>query len=90
MDVPVESAELELRASFPMGGKYGVPEEEGVAMEKLTYVLDVKSSARPERVRALVEKAEATCHASNSLRVPVPVEGRLRLNGSELPFTPPV
>jgi len=35
-------------------------------------------------VVALVETAARYCHAAQSLRVPVPVEGTLRLNGEEL------
>lgn len=89
MDVAVEKAEVELRATFPQEGKYGLRDDVGVAMELLTYVLDIRSDAPAERVRALAERAEATCHAANSLRVEVPVEATLRLNGEELPLTPP-
>lgn len=89
MDVPIEKAELELRATFPQEGKYDLKEGVGVAMEKLTYVLDIASGAPPPEVRAVVQRAEAACHAENSLRVSIRVEPTLRLNGQELAVTPP-
>jgi organic hydroperoxide reductase OsmC/OhrA len=89
MDVPIDSAEIDLRATFPTAAKYGLDPGGGAAMEKLTYTIEIASPAPPERVRELVETAERDCHASNSLRVPVQVEGTLRLNGEDVPFTPP-
>lgn len=79
---------MDLRATFPQEGKYGL-KDIGVAMEELTYVLDIASAAPPDRVRAAVERAEAMCHAENSLRVVVPVEPMLRLNGEDVEIRPP-
>lgn len=89
MDVPIEAAEIDLRATFPTASKYGLDPRGGAAMETLRYAIDVTSPASPKRVRELVETAERYCHASNSLRVPVAVEGTLRLNGEAVPFSPP-
>ncbi len=89
MDVEIESAEIDLRATFPTSAKYGLDPSGGAAMEKLEYTIDIAGPAPRERVRELVETAERHCHASNSLRVPVAVEGSLRLNGEVVPFTPP-
>jgi organic hydroperoxide reductase OsmC/OhrA len=89
MDVEIDAAEIDLRATFPTAAKYGLDPRGGAAMEKLTYTIDIASPAPADRVRELVETAERHCHASNSLRVPVTVEGALRLNGEVVPFTPP-
>ncbi len=88
-DVPIDRAEMELRATFPLEGKYGGDPTVGVAMERLTYTIDIRSDAPRERVARLVETAERYCHAANSLRVPLPVDGALRLNGEAVPFTAP-
>ncbi len=53
-------------------------------MDKLSYVLDLVSDAPPDRVRAAVDRAEATCHAANTLRIEVPIEPSVRLNGQRL------
>jgi hypothetical protein len=87
--VPIESAEIDLRATFPNASKYGLDESGASAMEGLSYVLDVRSSAAPDRVRRVVERAERDCHAANSLRVPTTVAGTLRLNDEVVPFTLP-
>lgn len=89
MDVPIEAAEIDLRATFPTASKYGLDPSGGAAMEALSYAIDITSPAPRERVRELVETAERYCHASNSLRVPVRVEGTLRLNGEAVPFAAP-
>jgi|SRR5712691_1570628 len=87
-DVPLESVEMEVRATFPQLGKYGLDPSVGVAMEGLEFTLDIRSSAPPEKIAALVETADRFCHASQSLRVPVSVKGTLRLNGEEVSFAP--
>jgi hypothetical protein len=87
--VPIEAAEIDLRGAFPNASKYGLDDSGASAMEGLSYVLDIRSSAPPDRVRRIVERAERDCHAANSLRVPVKVSGTLRLNDEVVPFTPP-
>jgi len=89
-DLALDKVEMELKATFPQEGKYGLDPKIGVAMEKLSYRIDVESREPAERIARLIETADGACHAANSLRVPVPVEGILRLNGAEVPFTPPV
>ena len=86
-DVPIGSAEMEVRATFPQLGKYGLDPSVGVAMERLDYTIDVQSSAPREKILTLVETAERYCHAAQSLRAPVEVQGTLRLNGEDVTRT---
>src|SRR2546430_17646126 len=83
-DVPIDAAEMEVRATFPQLGKYGLDPSVGVAMERLEYALDVRSDAPREKVGALVETPARYCHAAQSLRGPLPVQGTPRPNGEEL------
>jgi hypothetical protein len=85
LKVKLDGLEVDVRARFAVGEKYGA-DEEGSAMEALTYVLDVRSSAPPEVVQRVAALGERYCHASHSLRLPVPVEPSLRLNGKPLAF----
>ena len=85
----ISAAEVDVRATFPQMRKYGLDPEAGVAMERLAYTLEIESPASPDAVARLAEMAAANCHAENSLRVPVPIECTLRLNGDDVPFMPP-
>ncbi len=84
MDVQIDAAEMDVRGTFPIGGKYGAVDDDAAAFEEVTYTLNLKSPAPPDRVRALVDRAERFCHAAQSLRNPVPVYSTVRLNDAEL------
>jgi predicted translin family RNA/ssDNA-binding protein len=86
LDVPLDAVELELRAVYPHDGLADIV---GNAMERLTYVLDIKSPASAEQILKLMEVAEKECHATNTLRLPVEVVPHVRLNREELDFTLP-
>lgn len=90
MDLQLDSVEMEVRATFPIEGNVGLSDKVGSAMERLTYVVDIKSPASREEILKLMETAERHCYSINSLRVPVEVVPGVRLNGEELGFTPPV
>ena len=82
-DIPVESMSMDVRASFPLEKKYGISDL-SAACEKVTYTLDVVGDVDAERLRAALEWSESVCHVVRSLKEPVPVEMKLKLNGTEL------
>ena len=73
-----------MRATFPIGEKYGIDGEAGSAMEGLTYRLELKSTSSPDDVARVAALAERFCHASQTLRVEVPVSPSVVLNGRAL------
>jgi hypothetical protein len=83
-NVPLTAASMDLRGTFPNDLKYGLAEGASSAMEELTYTLAVESAAPREDVLRIVRRAGANCHAEQSLRNPVPVIPRLKLNGEEV------
>jgi hypothetical protein len=83
-DVPLTAASMDLRATFPNDLKYELAEGASSAMEAMTYTVIVESSAPRDEVVRLLRRAEANCHAAQSLRVPVRVVPALRLNGEEI------
>jgi uncharacterized OsmC-like protein len=85
-DVPLEEVQADVRAEFNAADKFVTDDSNG-AFEQVTYALTVRSSAPPERVRPLIEHAERACHATQSLRRPVPVSLEVQLNGQPLPLT---
>jgi len=82
--VDLKGAEVDVRATFPIGEKYGVEGEVGSAMEALTYRLELKSASPPEDVARVAALAERFCHASQTMRVEVPVSPSVVLNGQAL------
>lgn len=75
---------MDLRADFPNDLKYDLAEGSGSAMEQLRYTILVESPAPRDDVLRIVRRAEANCHAAESLKNPVPVYPVLRLNGEEI------
>ena len=75
---------MDLRATFPNDLKFDLDDAASSAMEALTYTILVESPAPRDDVVRVVRRAEANCHAAQSLRAPVPVIPTLRLNGEEV------
>jgi organic hydroperoxide reductase OsmC/OhrA len=87
-DIEITAASMDLRARFPNELKYGLDARKSSAMQELRYTLKVASPAPRQDVLRLVRRAEANCHAAQSLRQPVPVQPRLELNGEDVPLEP--
>ena len=83
-DVPLSAASMDLRATFPNDLKFDLDDSASSAMEALTYTIVVESPAPRDDVIRVVRRAEANCHAAQSLRSPVPVIPTLRLNGEDV------
>lgn len=83
-NVAVTAASMELRAEFPNELKFDLDPNASSAMDELGYVLILESTASHEDVLRVVRRAQANCHAEQSLREPVPVFPALRLNGEDI------
>ena len=83
MDLPIYRADLDIRTTFDMRGKIGLDDTPSTA-EQLWYEFQIDSPAAPEQIQELVRAIDRGCHTTNSLRNPVPIVARVRLNGEEL------
>jgi organic hydroperoxide reductase OsmC/OhrA len=81
--VPIEDADVDVRATFSVADKYDLGGPPG-GFQKVTFDLKVTSSAAESRVKQLIAHAERACHAAQTFRAPVPVELRAALNGEEI------
>jgi hypothetical protein len=77
---------MDLRGQFPNDLKFELEGATSSAMEELRYTLAVESPAPRDDVLRVVRRAEANCHAVQSLRNPVPIFPVLRLNGEQIPM----
>jgi organic hydroperoxide reductase OsmC/OhrA len=81
--VPIEEAEVDVRATFSVADKYDLGGPPG-AFQQVTFDLKVRSSAPEAQVKQLITHAERACHAAQTFRAPVPVELKATLNGEAL------
>ncbi len=81
--VPIEEAEVDVRATFSVADKYDLGGPPG-AFQRVTFDLKLKSSATESQVGQLIAHAERACHAAQTFRAPVPVELKATLNGETL------
>lgn len=79
----IDRAELTVTGEFDQRGKFGLADVPS-ACRRFTYELDVQSPEPQERVVELLAFMERSCYATNTLRQPVDVVPRLRLNGREV------
>ncbi len=83
LDVPIYNAELDIRATYDTRGKLAIDETPS-ACEGMSYELSLETSASQKQVGELVRWIDRGCHALNTIRDPVPITGRVQLNGAEL------
>jgi len=81
--VPIQEAEVDVRASFSVADKYDLGGPPG-AFQRVAFDLRVTSSAPSSQVAKLIAHAERACHAAQTFRAPVPVELKASLNGESL------
>jgi len=81
--VPIEDAEVDVRAEFSVADKYGLGGPPG-AFQRVTFRLEIRSPAPEADVARLVSHAERACHAAQTFKAPVPTELAATLNGTAL------
>ncbi len=82
LEIQIDDAEMDIRMSYDTRGKLRLADV-SPACQGITYVLNIKSPAPPDKVRELVDLIEKGCHTINTIRNPVPVSGKLVHNGQE-------
>jgi hypothetical protein len=81
--VPIQDAEVDVRAEFSVADKYDLGGPPG-AFQRVTFRLAITSPAPEPDVVRLVAHAERACHAAQTFRAPVPTELTATLNGDPL------
>lgn len=85
MNIEIEKAEMSVRGEFDQKGKFGLSDVPS-ACTRLVYELDVQSPESPERIAEFMAALERSCYTTNTLKAPVEVVPRLKLNGREVPI----
>ena len=82
-DVPIEDAEVDVRATFSVADKFDLGGPPG-AFQHVTFDLEIRSPAPGSDVARLVVHAERACHAAQTFRTPVPTDLSVSLYGRPL------
>lgn len=83
LDIEIEDAEMDIRMTYDTRGKL-LLEDVHPGCRDLTYVFKIKSPAPSDKVQEMLRLIEKGCHTINSLKNPVPVNGKLIHNGQEV------
>ncbi|MCH7481643.1 MAG: OsmC family protein [Chloroflexi bacterium] len=83
LDIQIDDAEMDIRASYDTQGKLLLSDASPGA-EWLHYVIEINSPAPSEKIEELVAMIEKGCHTINTIRQPTPVSGKIIHNGTEL------
>jgi len=82
-EVPIEDGKVDVRCTFDVADKMGLPGS-GAAFEEVAFAVALQSSAAPEQIKRLIRHAQRGCHAEQTFRKPVPVTTTVRLNGKKV------
>jgi hypothetical protein len=85
MDIAIDDAEMDIRGHYDVRGRL-LMDEMSPGAQKISYTLEIKSPAPPDRIQELVGYAEKACHAMHTVKQPTLVEGTLLHNDVELEF----
>ena len=83
LGVPIDDAEMDIRASYDGHGKLLVNDASPGA-EWVHYTFAINSPAPSEQIEQLVRMIEKGCHTINTIRQPTPVSGTVIHNGTDL------
>jgi uncharacterized OsmC-like protein len=87
-EVPIHDAEVDVRATFSVADKFDLGGPPG-AFQRVTFQLEIDSSAPASDVAHLVAHAERACHAAQTFRTAVQTDLSARLNGRPLAIPEP-
>jgi predicted nucleic acid-binding protein len=83
LDIQIDDAEMDIRMSYDTRGKQHIADV-SPACQEVNYVFKIKSPAPTSKITELVEMIEKGCHTINTLKEPIPVNGKLAHNGETI------
>ena len=83
LDVPFTDLQVDAEIAWDNRHKWGVLDLGHLTLGFI-FRVSITSDAPPERVIALLQRAEEGCYASDALRNAIPLRAELRLNGERI------
>lgn len=83
LGVQIDRAEMSVRGEFDQKGKFGLSDVPS-ACTRVVYELDIQSPNDKEKILEFMDALERSCYTTNTLKNPVNVVAKLKLNGVEI------
>jgi len=85
MDIPLEGVEISTRGYLDLRGLLGLDADISAGYQRVTFDVNIRSSASDEELRKLIDTVEAHCPVLDILTRSVSVQGKAKVNGRPLP-----
>lgn len=84
MDIPLDGVEITARGYLDLRGLLGLHADIPPGYQRVSFDVDIRSSAPEEDLRRLIDAVEAHCPVLDILTRSLPVQGKARVNGRPL------
>lgn len=81
LDIPIHSIEVEIESDFDARGQFGITDE-APGFKELRYCVKIDSPAPEEKVRQLIEKADAHSPVLDDFRRPIPIKREIQIRST--------
>ena len=81
MEIPVEDIKVEVESDYDARGQFGVTEEPPGFME-IRYCVSIESPASEDRIRELIETADAHSPVLDDFKRPIPVNREIKITST--------
>jgi putative redox protein len=81
MDIPIDGVEITSRGYLDLRGLFGLDADIPPGYQRVSFDVDIRSSAPEADLRRLIDTVEAHCPVLDILTRSMPVQGKAKVNG---------
>ncbi len=82
LNIPIDNIEIDIESDFDARGQFGVGEDPP-GFKELRYKVFIESPASEEKIRELIEKADAHSPVLDDFRRPIPIKREINIKSKE-------
>lgn len=82
LEIPIDSIEVDIESDFDARGQFGVGEDPP-GFKELRYKVSIESPASEDKIRELIEKADAHSPVLDDFRRPIPIKREINIKSKE-------
>jgi uncharacterized OsmC-like protein len=85
LEIPIDSIEVNIESDYDASGQFGVGNDPP-GFKELRYKVLIESQASKEKIRKLIEKADAHSPVLDDFRRPIPIKREINIKSKEKPL----